>query len=58
MWVAVDFLLSVPSEGKEAAWSGSFRDMLDAARRFGWVRDEQRLEVKAHVIWAKQQGNR
>ncbi len=58
VWVAADFFSEVLSVGKDPVWKESFRNMIETARRFGWVRDgERQLEIKAHIVWAKEEGD-
>lgn len=58
VWVTADLFSEVLSVGKDPVWKESFRNMIETARRFGWIRNaEQRLEIKAHVVWAKEDGD-
>jgi hypothetical protein len=47
-WVSQDALRSWQGQPQPAEWVASFDKMVDAVRRFGWVRDEDK-SVRAHV---------
>lgn len=58
VWVAADLFSEVLSVGKDPVWKESFQNMIEAAKRFGWIRNvEQRLEIKAHIVWAEEDGS-
>lgn len=50
-WVSAQMLRTMTAVHADAAWQTAFDSMIVAARPHGWIRDEPRLEIKAHVIW-------
>ena len=47
-WVSQDALRTWQGKKQPAEWVAAFDKMVDAVRRFGWVRDEDK-SVRAHV---------
>jgi len=50
-WVCADKLLEMSSVASDAAWRGELARMIEKARPHGWIRDDPKIAIKAHVVW-------